>query len=107
MGKHGKNKSSKNGSPAKSSKNGSSVKGESAADADTDAGSRGRIMTVTFRIPASLKESVSRTARSRAMTTTRFVVEALENAVNNEPPRWWSKAARSGGGRSRARARSN
>lgn len=52
----------------------------------------GRVQTVTFRIPSSLKKSVERVARSRGMTTTRFVVEALESEVNDEPPRWWNKA---------------
>lgn len=49
----------------------------------------GRVQTVTFRIPVQLKKSVEQTARSRGMTTTRFVVEALENEVNDKPPRWW------------------
>jgi hypothetical protein len=49
----------------------------------------GRVQTVTFRIPVQLKKSVEQSARSRGMTTTRFVVEALENEVNDKPPRWW------------------
>lgn len=55
-------------------------------------GSSGRVQTVTFRIPVQLKKSVEQAARSRGMTTTRFVVEALESEVNDEPPRWWRKA---------------
>ena len=52
-----------------------------------------RVQTVTFRIPVQLKKSVEEAARSRGMTTTRFVVEALESEVNEEPPRWWRKKA--------------
>jgi len=49
------------------------------------------VQTVTFRIPTKLKQGVEQAARGRGMTTTRFVVEALENEVNEGPPRWWRK----------------
>ena len=57
-------------------------------------GGRGPMTTVTFRISLSLKKSVQRAAQERDMTTTRFAVEALEDAVTDEPPRWWQKASR-------------
>lgn len=48
------------------------------------------VLTVTFRIPASLKRNVEDTAKGRGMTTTRLVVEALSNEVGDRPPRWFS-----------------
>ena len=48
------------------------------------------VLTVTFRIPTSLKRSVEETAKGRGMTTTRLVVEALTNEVGDCPPRWFS-----------------
>ena len=67
----------------KSGSNGTNGNGKAVVEDD-------RVMTVTFRIPTSLKKSVERTANERGMTTTRFVVEALTNEVHDKPPRWWS-----------------
>ena len=70
-------------------KTGASPNGKNGKNGD---GHRSDVQTVTFRIPSSLKRSVERAAKDRGMTTTRFVVEALESEVNDEPPAWWGKA---------------
>lgn len=70
----------------KATKNGGNGNGRSGD------GHRSDVQTVTFRIPTTLKQNVERAAKERDMTTTRFVVEALESKVNDEPPAWWGKA---------------
>jgi hypothetical protein len=48
------------------------------------------VVTVTFRIPLSLKRQIKASVKKRGTTMTRFALEAFSNEVSDLPPRWWS-----------------
>lgn len=50
-------------------------------------------VTLTYRMPPALKRRVEEMAEQRGMTVTRLVIEALENEVAREPPRWFAEWA--------------
>jgi hypothetical protein len=49
------------------------------------------LRTVTFRIPRSLKKQLEDRANKEQVTETIVLIRALQNEIDDKPPRWFEE----------------